>query len=94
MTEPSPNTPGPGARPVHAPLGAWTAVLLRALLPGQALTGLFANEEILDSGPLARWLSLAASNRVSDWHGGVANLLIGALALHVGAAHELPVATP
>lgn len=75
-----------GAREVHTPLGGWMAVLLLTLLLAQAATGLFSNDEVLDSGPLAGWTRLATSNRLSDWHGLIANVLLAALALHVGAA--------
>ena len=70
----------------HTALGAWMALLLLALLGGQALTGLFANDEVVDAGPLSGWVPHATSNWLSAWHENISNLLLGAIALHVLAA--------
>ncbi len=75
-----------GAGLAHTPLGALMAIALIACLLAQSLTGLFSNDEVLDAGPLAGWLSLRASNRVSGWHGTVSNLVLAAVIVHVGAA--------
>ncbi|HXQ64644.1 MAG TPA: cytochrome b/b6 domain-containing protein [Steroidobacteraceae bacterium] len=70
----------------HSPLGAWMILLLLALLLAQALTGLFANDEVTSVGPLAGYVSHATSNRVSSWHEFLSDLILGAVALHVAAA--------
>jgi cytochrome b len=70
----------------HTALGAWMALLLLGLLGGQALTGLFANDEVVDAGPLSGWVRQATSNWLSAWHENISNVLLGAIALHVLAA--------
>jgi cytochrome b len=44
----------------HNPLGAWSVLSLLAVALVQVSTGLFSDDEIFNSGPLAHWLS-------SDW---------------------------
>ena len=68
------------------PLGGLMALALLALLLGQALSGLFANDEILEAGPLSGWAGRSLSNALSSCHELVSSVLIGALALHLGAA--------
>ena len=70
----------------HTPLGGWMALALLALVATQAGLGLFANDEIVHVGPLYGYVDAHLSNRLSAWHGRVANLILGAIALHVAAA--------
>ncbi|HXQ31801.1 MAG TPA: cytochrome b/b6 domain-containing protein [Steroidobacteraceae bacterium] len=70
----------------HTPLGVWMILLLLALLLAQALTGRFANDEIINTGPLAGYVSHATSNRISAWHEYLSDVILGAVALHVAAA--------
>ena len=70
----------------HTALGACMALLLLTLLAGQALTGLFANDEVVEAGPLTGWVRHATSNWFSAWHENISNVLLGAIALHVLAA--------
>ena len=74
-----PDTPG------HNPLGALSVVAMLALLLFQALTGLFANDEIANAGPFYGWVSPETSNRISGLHETNSNLLLGLLALHLAA---------
>ncbi|MGB8327728.1 MAG: cytochrome b/b6 domain-containing protein [Steroidobacteraceae bacterium] len=78
-----------GGRPLsftgHNPLGALMVLLLLALLLTLALTGLFANDEITHTGALYGYVSNETSNRVSGLHATLANVLLGAIALHVTA---------
>ena len=67
----------------HNPLGAWMVVLLLLLLLGQALTGLFANDQISNTGPLFGYVSGRTSDELSSWHHWIFNVLLGAIALHV-----------
>jgi cytochrome b len=71
--------------PGHNPLGALSVVAMLALLLVQALTGLFANDEIANAGPFYGWVSPETSNRVSGLHATNSNLLLGLLALHLAA---------
>jgi cytochrome b len=70
----------------HTALGAWMALLLLTLLGGQALTGLFANDEVVDAGPLSGWVRHATSSWLSAWHENISNALLGAIVLHLLAA--------
>ena len=69
----------------HNPLGGWMVVVLLLLVAVQAVTGLFANDDIFNEGPLAVW----AGKEVSDWltfiHKRNFNLLLAAVGLHVAA---------
>jgi hypothetical protein len=56
-----------------------------ALLLVQALTGLFANDEIANAGPFYGWVTPETSNRISGLHGTNSDLLLGLLALHLAA---------
>ena len=70
----------------HTPLGGWMVLALLALVGTQATLGLFANDEILHTGPLYGYVDPHLSNRLSAWHGRVANLILAAVVLHVAAA--------
>jgi len=77
---------GPAARVAgHNPLGALSVIALLATLLTQAVTGLFANDEVMNAGPLMGYLSQAWSNRITGWHHLSANVLWGLIALHVSA---------
>ncbi len=70
----------------HTPLGGWMALALLTLIGTQACLGLFANDEISHTGPLYGYVGAHLSNRLSAWHGRIANVILGAVALHVAAA--------
>jgi cytochrome b len=74
---------GPEEGAGHNPLGALSVVAMLALLLLQAVTGLFANDEIALSGPFYGWISQATSNRVTSLHHANADWLVVLLALHV-----------
>lgn len=76
------HVPGVG----HTPLGGWMILLLLALAGTQATLGLFANDEILEVGPLMGYVSDALSHRLSAWHSRLANVILAAVGLHVAAA--------
>jgi len=69
----------------HNPIGGWSVVAMLALLLAQATTGLFANDEILNAGPLYGWVGHAASNRLTSLHRLNSDLLLVLIALHVAA---------
>jgi cytochrome b len=70
----------------HNPLGALSVFGLLALLIAQVGSGLFADDEIADAGPLVRFVSEATSHRLTAWHKAWGEWLIIALAvLHVAA---------
>jgi cytochrome b len=75
----------------HNPLGAWMVLALLAGLAVQAGTGLFANDEIFNVGPLYGWVSDSRSLALTAIHQWLFNALAVAIAVHVLAvlAHRL-----
>ena len=69
----------------HNPLGALMVVLFLVLLAVQGATGLFANDEIMSTGPLYGYVSDETSDVLSDWHRELTDVLWVAIGLHVGA---------
>lgn len=67
----------------HNPLGGWMVLLLLLLLLAQALTGLYANDQISNTGPLFGYVSGHTSDRLSSWHHWIFNVLLGAIGLHL-----------
>jgi cytochrome b len=83
-----------GRHPAHAghnPLGAWMVVFLLAALFAQGATGLFANDEIFNTGPLYGYVTDATSLALTSWHRRIFDWLTIALLLHVAAvlAHRV-----
>jgi cytochrome b len=70
----------------HNPLGAFSVFGLLALLAAQVGTGLFADDEISNTGPLIKFVTGSTSLSLTKWHRGYGQWLIIALvALHVVA---------
>jgi len=67
----------------HNPLGALSVLLLLALLAVQALTGLYANDEIMSMGPFYGWIDPGLSNRITTWHRLNSDGLLVLVILHV-----------
>jgi cytochrome b len=82
---------GTQSTPGHNPLGAWMVVALLAALLAQGLTGLFANDEIFNTGPLYGYISDGLSLTLTSWHRRLFDWILIAVALHVLAvvAHRL-----
>lgn len=80
-----------GERPAHAhwdvghsPTGALSVFALLAVLLAQVATGLVADDEIANTGPLIRFVSGATSTLATTWHKAYGQwLIIGLVALHV-----------
>jgi cytochrome b len=70
----------------HNPAGALMIIALLVLLAAQVGTGLFANDDIFSEGPLAKLVSSSTSSTLTGIHGFIFNLLLLAVAAHVGAA--------
>ena len=66
----------------HNPLGGWMVLVLLALVAAEGVTGLFANDEIFNVGPLYGYVTDATSDRFSSWH----RVLADALWYAIGAA--------
>lgn len=70
----------------HNPLGALSVLGLLAILLAQVATGLVADDEIANTGPLIRYVSGAVSSLATSWHKTGGQWLIYTLVgLHVAA---------
>jgi len=69
----------------HNPLGGWFVVAMLAALAVQVLTGLMADDEIANSGPLAGIVGATWSAEATAWHYTVSRVLLGLVGLHVAA---------
>jgi cytochrome b len=69
----------------HNPMGAWSIVAMLTALLVQAGTGLFANDDILTEGPLFHLVSKDTSDWLTRIHLINQNILIGLVAIHIGA---------
>lgn len=69
----------------HNPLGALSVVAMLALLAFQAVSGLFANDDILLDGPYANVIGKELSDTITKYHKLSSKLLIGLVALHIAA---------
>lgn len=67
----------------HSPLAALSVYALISLFSFQALSGVFASDDIAFSGPLAHQVSYALSSQLSFWHRWNEELIYALLALHV-----------
>ncbi|MFO8142365.1 MAG: cytochrome b/b6 domain-containing protein [Marinobacter sp.] len=69
----------------HNPLGALSVLALIGLFGYQAVSGLFANDEVAFYGPLYPLVSSDLSGTLSGWHRQTEWYLYGLVALHVAA---------
>jgi cytochrome b len=68
----------------HNPLGALSVLAMLAFLGAQVGTGLVADDEIANTGPLIRFVSGATSATATYWHKDWGQwILIGLVVLHV-----------
>jgi cytochrome b len=79
LTEPGADTVG------HNPLGGLSVVAMLGLLLLQAVTGLFANDDIFNSGPLYGYVDKALSDGLTGLHKGNFDWLLVLIGLHIGA---------
>jgi cytochrome b len=70
----------------HNPLGSLSVFALLAMLAAQVGTGLVADDEIANIGPLNRFVSSDTASQATEWHHELGQWLVIALvALHVCA---------
>jgi cytochrome b len=67
----------------HNPLGGWMVAVMLACLLVQTASGLFANDDILNEGPLYQYAGKALSDTLTSLHHLNFNVLLGLVALHV-----------
>ncbi|MCS6947942.1 MAG: cytochrome b/b6 domain-containing protein, partial [Steroidobacteraceae bacterium] len=76
----------PPATPGHNPVGALMVLALLALLLAQALTGLFASDDVSEFGPLLGLVTPYFSSLATRWHHRIFDVLAVLISLHVAAA--------
>jgi cytochrome b len=69
----------------HNPVGGWMVIVLLLLLATQAVLGLFSNDEIATTGPLARYVSDATSITLMGRHRTIGNVLLVLVGVHIAA---------
>lgn len=69
----------------HNPAGGWMVVLLLLLLLTQAVTGLFANDQISETGPLFGYVTVDRSDFLTTLHKLGFKVIQAAVALHIAA---------
>ncbi|MBI5063086.1 MAG: cytochrome b/b6 domain-containing protein [Desulfatitalea sp.] len=77
--------PDPERHLGHNPLGGWSIVAMLLALALQAITGLFATDDIATQGPLNVWVSESVADPLTDLHEFNAGMIIALVALHISA---------
>jgi cytochrome b len=67
----------------HNPLGGWSILAMVITLLTQAVTGLFATDDILTQGPLYPWVSDATSHWLTRVHRLNQNLILVLIVIHL-----------
>lgn len=67
----------------HNPMGAWMVVFMILVLLAQAISGLFADDEISHTGPLVEKVSNAAVSKMSAFHSYNGWVVASAVVVHV-----------
>ncbi|MFM7624881.1 MAG: cytochrome b/b6 domain-containing protein, partial [Gammaproteobacteria bacterium] len=70
----------------HNPLGALMVLALLAMLLAQALLGLFANDQVMSTGPLFGYVSAETSDRLTSLHKRLFDVIVVAIVVHIAAA--------
>ncbi len=71
----------------HNPLGGWSVLSMLGSLLVQASTGLFANDDVMMEGPLAKHVSNRASEIATAIHDVNAAVLLTLIAAHMAAVY-------
>jgi len=69
----------------HNPLGALSIIAILLVLLFQAVTGLFANDDIFLEGPLTHLVSYTTSRQITEFHKLNAWLIVTLSVIHIGA---------
>ena len=69
----------------HNPIGGWMVIVMLLLLATQAILGLFSNDEIATTGPLARYVSDETSIKLMGRHRTIGDILLALVGIHIAA---------
>ena len=69
----------------HPATGGWAAMVLWLVLLAQGLMGLFANDEVMNTGPFYGWVAAETSNLLSRWHHELGEFILPLVLLHIAA---------
>lgn len=69
----------------HNPAGGWMVLALLGVSLLTALSGLFANDDMMSAGPLARHVSEHLSDTATTWHERLFYSLLALVMLHLAA---------
>jgi cytochrome b len=69
----------------HNPAGGWAVLAMLVVLCAQVGTGLFADDDISEQGPFARFVTRPTRKLLTSLHHRNFNILLGLIALHVVA---------
>jgi cytochrome b len=67
----------------HNPLGGLSVLLMLLAVLVQAVTGLFANDDVLTEGPLVQWIAKETSDWITTIHRYNFYVILGLAAAHV-----------
>jgi len=73
----------PDKYPGHNPLGGFAVLVILFFVAAQAMTGLFADDDILYTGPWRDAVSAATANGLTAWHHTNFDFLLAVAVLHV-----------
>jgi cytochrome b len=69
----------------HNPAGGWMVMFLLALLLGEALTGIYVDNDVADVGPLTAFTPAVVADFITTLHAVLWQVLLAAIVLHVFA---------
>ena len=79
------NAKTPTAYPGHSPLGALAVVAMLLLIAAQVTTGMFADDDILYTGPWREAVSSSLAGDLTAWHHKIFDMLLWLAGLHIAA---------
>jgi len=80
-----PASEGPAPHPGHTPLGALSVIAMLGALLTQAGSGMFADDEVFTTGPLAQFVSSDFSESATSLHGMNAWFILFLIFMHLCA---------
>jgi cytochrome b len=69
----------------HNPAGGWMVLTLLLLVLGEALSGVYVDNDVANEGPLSELVPAAVANAITALHGLLWDVLLGAVVLHLAA---------